>query len=679
MEAYHINTNRLVRFVAVGMVLGILLAVVLAATGCAPRVVGTVDVPVEDDMATQTLKGSPLYPNSIPDFVLNGTAPATTDFSATVKVMSIEGTRTIRGEITSPTDLWSQDPEHATVVFYFCQPLSSKANKLSDGSIVYRGDGYPKIAVGRSYDVIGVLQPGWQDYPYVYVPSATDFKQTPMETAAQLATDASNKQILMTAARSFAEQAEAAKGYHTTTDPVITFRSKQIQAGKMEVRMGISVMDVLDKASLDVEPMIAGELQYLHDHAKTLSAVSRKAVEDDIADWRKSANSAMTAPAEVLYMIKVSADVDAAGIINVNTLQVSADEEAGTQFSSFVPVAKFLDDVHSIRATVAQASTKAEFLASSASDRSSGNLTSYENVELFAIDGVTLRSRALDWRNKNDTTGKVWRTIDASLGTLDVANPFAIQYCGGLAYFTLKGDVSHVYSCSQTSKPIVVLTVASSIDMFSVSPDRRFAAVSMKKTESPEMGWAKTLDIWSLRDKKIISTIKADERTGSYEQSPEWGNQGWWVVAHMSMNPSPVLTYIFTSYTHFMPSVSSFVRASFDGDIPSHTSVERYSIPQDVFISLENETGEIGVAFDPTTNTVAYGGWDKFLDRGKVAPKLFLYNIITGSAHSISTLPLTTLLPIWIGPDTLEYSTALGLRGTSTSNWITLYNVLKPR
>ena len=653
--------------------LTVLLAMVLVV-GCGPRIVGTVDVPVEDDMATQTLKGSPLYPNSIPDFVLNGTAPATTDFSATVKVMSIEGTRTIRGEITSPTDLWSQDPEHATVVFYLCQPLSSKANKLSDGSIVYSGDGYPKIVAGQSYDVIGVLQPGWQDYPYVYVPSAIDFKQAPTETAAQLAADASNKQILMTTARSFAEQAETTKGYHATADPVITFRSKQIQAGKMEVRMGISVMDVLDKASPDVEPMIVGELQYLHDHASTLSAASRKAVEDDIADWRKSANSAMTAPAEVLYMIKVAADVDAAGIIDVNTLQVYTDEGTKARASDFVPAAKFLDDVRSIRATVAQASTKAEFLASAASSRSGGNLTSYENVELFTPDGMTLRYRALDWRNKNDTTGKVWRTIDASLGTLDVANPFAIQYCDGLAYFTLKGDVSHVYSCSQTSKPIVVLTVAGSIGMFSVSPDRRFAAVAMKE---PGKWWAKTLDFWSLGQQKIVSSVKSDEREGQWEQSPGWANQGWWVAAHMSENPSPILTYVFTSYTSFMPDVASFVQASFDGNTPDHVSVTRH--PVEPYIPLENETGSIGVAFDPTTNTVAYGGWDVFLDRGKVAPKLFLYDIIAGSAHSISTLPLTTLLPVWIGPDTLEYSTTLGLRGTSTSNWVTLYNVLKPR
>jgi hypothetical protein len=423
--------------------------------------------------------------------------------------------------------------------------------------------------------------------------------------------------------------------------------------------------------------MVAGELQYLHDHATTLSAASRKAVENDIADWSRSVNSAVTTSAEVLYMIKVAADVDAAGIINVNTLQVYADEGTQARPSDFVPAATFLDDVRSIRATVAQASTKAEFLASAASSRSGGNLTSYENVELFTPDGMTLRYRALDWRNKNDATGKVWRTIDASLGTLDMANPSAIQYCSGFAYFTLRDDVSHIYSCSQTSKPIVVLTVAGSIGMFSISPDRRFAAVAMKKAGSASPGWAKTLDLWSLGDKKIISTIKADDRTGYYDQSPEWGDQGWWVVAHMSQSPSPVLTYIFTSYTHFMPAVSGFVQASFDSNTPDHVSVTRYEAK--TAIPLENEAGNIGVAFDPTTNTVAYGSWDNLLDAGTVAPKLFLYDIITGNTHGIGSLPLTTLPPVWIGPDTLEYSTTLGLRGTSTSHWVTLYNVLKSR
>jgi hypothetical protein len=145
----------------------------------------------------------------------------------------------------------------------------------------------------------------------------------------------------------------------------------------------------------------------------------------------------------------------------------------------------------------------------------------------------------------------------------------------------------------------------------------------------------------------------------------------------MSQSPSPVLTYIFTSYTDFMPAASGFVQASFDGNTLDHVSVTRHEAK--TAIPLENEAGNIGVAFDPTTNTVAYGSWDNLLDAGTVAPKLFLYDIITGNTHGIGSLPLTTLPPVWIGPDTLEYSTTLGLRGTSTSNWVTLYNVLKPR
>ena len=196
-------------------------------------------------------------------------------------------------------------------------------------------------------------------------------------------------------------------------------------------------------------------------------------------------------------------------------------------------------------------------------------------MELFTPDGMTLRYRALDWRNKNDTTGKVWRTIDASLGTLDMTSPSAIQYCSGFAYFTLRDDVSHIYSCSQTSKPTVVLTVAGSIGMFSVSPDRRFAAVAMKE---PGKWWSKTLDFWSLGQQRLLSSVKSDEREGQWEQSPGWGSQGWWVVAHVSQSPSPVLTYIFTSYTHFMPGVSYFVQASFDGNTRDHVSVTRYPV-----------------------------------------------------------------------------------------------------
>jgi len=64
------------------------------------------------------------------------------------------------------------------VFLYLCVPLSEKADKLSNGTIVYKGDGYPQIVVGGKYDVTGVLQPGWQDYPFFYIPTASQIKQT---------------------------------------------------------------------------------------------------------------------------------------------------------------------------------------------------------------------------------------------------------------------------------------------------------------------------------------------------------------------------------------------------------------------------------------------------------------------------------------------------------------------
>jgi hypothetical protein len=64
------------------------------------------------------------------------------------------------------------------VFLYLCVPLSEKADKLSNSTIVYKGGGYPQIVVGRQYDVTGVLQPGWQDYPFFYIPTASQIKQT---------------------------------------------------------------------------------------------------------------------------------------------------------------------------------------------------------------------------------------------------------------------------------------------------------------------------------------------------------------------------------------------------------------------------------------------------------------------------------------------------------------------
>jgi hypothetical protein len=156
--------------------LSILLAVLLVA-GCAPRVTGTIDVPVGDDLTTQIVEGGAisLYGGDVPISISKGTYTA--NFSATVKVVSVDDTRIIAAEITLPTTTVGQDPGNVVVYLYLCQPISTTADKLPDGTIGYKGQGYPQIITGKSYYVVGVLQPGWQDHPLVYIPTAAEFRQ----------------------------------------------------------------------------------------------------------------------------------------------------------------------------------------------------------------------------------------------------------------------------------------------------------------------------------------------------------------------------------------------------------------------------------------------------------------------------------------------------------------------
>ena len=156
----------------------ILFAVVLVA-GCAPRVTGTIDVPAGDDLTTTAVEGtvSSHYGDTVALSILKGEGKYSSNFSVTIKVLEVLDTRYVRGEIMPPIPFEELQPGN-TIVLYLCTPLSEKADKLSDGTIVYNGVGYPQFVVGRLYDVTGVLQPGWQDYPFVYIPTASQFRQT---------------------------------------------------------------------------------------------------------------------------------------------------------------------------------------------------------------------------------------------------------------------------------------------------------------------------------------------------------------------------------------------------------------------------------------------------------------------------------------------------------------------
>jgi len=160
--------------------MGILLAVVLVAPGCAlPRITWTVDVRQGATMDVQAQSGAIGYKGLVPAFVLDGTSSYTMDLSGTFKVADVIDTRTVWADTTVLVSLAGQNSQqHMSVILYLCQPLSDKADRFINGTIAYGATGYPDIIEGHTYTITGVLQPQWQSIPFIYVPSAYDFKET---------------------------------------------------------------------------------------------------------------------------------------------------------------------------------------------------------------------------------------------------------------------------------------------------------------------------------------------------------------------------------------------------------------------------------------------------------------------------------------------------------------------
>ena len=261
-----------------------------------------------------------------------------------------------------------------------------QASLASDGGILIIG--YPDVtwdtmyyATSSSGEVIGNLYAdatsitsfdgqGHRGTP-VPVDNARDVLSFPSvdlfeshTTLTGTSTGSADEQVFLTAAHSFAEQAEAAGDHHLTAEPVITVASKQVKSGKMEVMMLLGTLNAMNSGDPDTQPIIVGELQYLHDHGATLSAAARKAVEDDISEWRNTIESAMNTPTETNYIIKIVADVDQAGTVNAGTLQVYVDD--GAVGVHYTPAAQFFKDVRSAWVTVAQAYADAESIAAAA-------------------------------------------------------------------------------------------------------------------------------------------------------------------------------------------------------------------------------------------------------------------------------------------------------------------------
>jgi hypothetical protein len=157
---------------SVSVVLVLLLAISLGGYFLSLSGKGAMRLPFGYDIVAQ-IKAGNIPSENVPDFVLNGTDTYTIDFSGTVTIDYVGNTRTIYADTTLPVPA----PKRVTVELYLCQPLSSRATKLADGTIAYGGTGYPQLVNGRSYVVTGVLEKAWQVSPRVFVPGPANIRE----------------------------------------------------------------------------------------------------------------------------------------------------------------------------------------------------------------------------------------------------------------------------------------------------------------------------------------------------------------------------------------------------------------------------------------------------------------------------------------------------------------------
>jgi len=204
----------------------------LFVVGCTPKVVGIRQLPEGNDMLTLIKNGAISYnKEDVPAVVLTGTGRYIMNFSATLKVTDITNTRMLIGETTSLIASTGGTPHSMSIVFYLCQPLLVKADKLSNGTIVYGGTGYPKLIAGQTYVISGILQPNWQGNPLVYVVSGYNIKEATKNEAFFYAPEEQFKQEATSLA---AEQTiKAFLGYWNTKN--LTEMEKLLAAKKQGV------------------------------------------------------------------------------------------------------------------------------------------------------------------------------------------------------------------------------------------------------------------------------------------------------------------------------------------------------------------------------------------------------------------------------------------------------------
>lgn len=273
----------------------------------------------------------------------------------------------------------------------------------------------------------------------------------------------------------------------------------------------------------------------------------------------------------------------------------------------------------------------------------SDNGSSYEEIELFTTDGVTLRSRPLDWRSRGAENGELWRTLDAA-DAIDFNLYNALEYHGGYAYFASM-DRKTIRHILQAGPPETVFTNDEPMGDWRVSLGAKYVAIYHQD--------GKHIDIWRVNPRMLVQTIEAQIGNTTMASTAVFDSFGVWNFwaaddANVSIFTAAVI------HDNIGGDVLSFVQVHIDkNDAPTVSTV---AITTGVHIPAGR------FVFDPQNEVIAWDTMPMFFDvdtmrqfaKAGTHTNLYVYTVQTSTAHCVDERPVCDFLPRWVATGDLE-------------------------
>jgi len=267
----------------------------------------------------------------------------------------------------------------------------------------------------------------------------------------------------------------------------------------------------------------------------------------------------------------------------------------------------------------------------------------FEKIELFTTDGVTLRSRPLDWRSTGAENGALWRTLDAA-DAIDFNLYNALEYHGGYAYFASM-DRKTIRRILQAGPPETVFTSDEPMGDWRVSLGAKYVAIYHQD--------GRRIDICRVDPRTLVQTIEAQMGNTTGASSAVFDQFGAWNF--WAADDANVSTF-----------TAAVIPDDIGGDVLSLVQVHIDKNGAPTVSTLAITTGVHIPAgrfvFDPQNEVIAWDTMPMFFNvdtmrqfaKAGTHTNVYVYTVQTSTAHCIDERPVCDFLPRWVDNGDLE-------------------------